>query len=101
MGLERRQLGLISKIPCTLTCPPLSYVFCGLLCPAGESAGRPAAHIRPWIRSRATAGNTTVVDYHDPVTGAEEGRQVQKREAALPRLTTKPDSDLYNFGFKA
>lgn len=33
--LERRQLGIVSKILCT--------GFCGILCPVGDRAGRPAA----------------------------------------------------------
>ena len=44
---------------------------------------------------------TSVVEDHNPITGTEGGKQVQKREAALPRLTTKPDLDLYNLGFMA
>lgn len=102
VGLERRQLGIVSKIPCVLSCPPFKLCFLWHPVPSRRECWEASStHTHPWIQSWGTAGKSTVVEDRDPIIGAEGRRQVQKSEAALPRLTTKPDSDLYNLGFKA
>ena len=68
--------GSFQRLPVPCHAFLLSYAFCGIPCLAKASAGKPAAHTHPGIQSWATAGKIAIVEDHDPVTGADGGRQV-------------------------
>lgn len=94
LGLERRQLGIVSKIPCALYLP-LKLCFLWHTVPIrGQCWDASSTHAsRDPELSNCRSNHSS--------RGAEGGRQVQKGEAALPRLNTKPYLETYNLGFEA